>query len=158
MTIDFARCTATVLKDPKPIALHRNGAGQLLLNLVDFPSKAPSAKGSSGSPPVSQGSSPLAENPSREVEHLRLEDISKEDGDAAIWELLHERFPEKKPHDQMGDALGEVFGLAAKDGESMKEWTARVMETARQPWVFRRKPTVGLPYTVPAFRKNRRPL
>ncbi|CAE7416880.1 GIP, partial [Symbiodinium pilosum] len=68
LTIDFARCTATVLKDPKPIALHRNGAGQLLLNLVDFPSK----------------------------------DISKEDGDAAIWELLHERFPEKKPHDQMG--------------------------------------------------------
>ena len=75
-------------------------------------------------------------------EHLRLEDISKEDGDAAIWELLHERFPEKEPHDQMGEALGEVFGLAAKDAESMKEWTARVMETFER---CRRKAAVDFP-------------
>ena len=29
----------------------------------------------------------------------------------------------------MGEVLGEVFGLAAKEGESMKEWTARVGDT-----------------------------
>ena len=34
-----------------------------------------------------------------------------------------------RQHDQMGEALGEVFALAARDGESMNKWTARVLET-----------------------------
>ncbi|CAE7501713.1 GIP, partial [Symbiodinium pilosum] len=34
---------------------------------------------------------------------------------------------QKEVHDQMGEALGEVF--ATQDGEAMKEWTARVRET-----------------------------
>ena len=75
-------------------------------------------------------------------EHLRLEDIAKEDGDAAIWDLLHSRFPEKEQHDQMGEALGEVFALAARDGESMKEWAARVLETFER---CRRKAAVDFP-------------
>ena len=62
-------------------------------------------------------------------EHLELEALAKEDGDQQVWTLLEQRFPEKEAHDQMGEALGEVFGLAAKDSESMKEWTSRVQET-----------------------------
>ena len=42
----------------------------------------------------------------------------------------------------MGEALGKVFDLAAKDGESMKEWTARVLETFNR---CRRKATVDFP-------------
>ena len=62
-------------------------------------------------------------------EHLTLEDLNKDGGDKTIWTLLEDRFPEKEVHDQMGEALGEVFALAAQDGEAMKEWTARVRET-----------------------------
>ena len=75
-------------------------------------------------------------------EHLKLEDIAKEDGDTAIWKLLKARFPEKELHDQLREVLGEVFGLAAKDGESMKEWTARVLETFER---CRRKASVDFP-------------
>ena len=38
------------------------------------------------------------------------------------------RFPEKEPLDLMGESLGEVFGLSANDGESAKQWTARVKD------------------------------
>ena len=61
--------------------------------------------------------------------HLSLDDLTKEDGDTTVWKLLSARFLEKEAHDQKGEALGEVLGLAARDGESMKEWTARVLET-----------------------------
>ena len=63
------------------------------------------------------------------VEHLSLDEIAVEDGDKKIWEALHNRFPEKEKHDQMGEALGEVFSLVAPEGESSKQWTARVKET-----------------------------
>ncbi|CAE7758699.1 RE1 [Symbiodinium sp. CCMP2456] len=75
-------------------------------------------------------------------EHLSLEELSSESGEAKVWQLLKERFPEKEPQDQMGEALGEVFALAAKDGESMKEWTARVVETFER---CRRKANVDFP-------------
>ena len=51
------------------------------------------------------------------VEHLTLTDLVKEDGAATLWSLLTARFPEKESEDQMGEALGEVFALCAKDGE-----------------------------------------
>ena len=75
-------------------------------------------------------------------EHLSLDDLTKENGDETVWKLLSARFPEKEAHDQMGEALGEVFGLAARDGESMKEWTARVLETFEK---CRRKAAVDFP-------------
>ena len=62
------------------------------------------------------------------VEHLEFEDLSKEEGEQALWNALKKRFPEKEPHDQMGEALGEVFGLCAHDGETSQQWTARVQE------------------------------
>ncbi|CAE7379807.1 RE1, partial [Symbiodinium pilosum] len=75
-------------------------------------------------------------------EHLELEALAKEDGDQQVWTLLEQRFPEKEAHDQMGEALGEVFGLAAKDSESMKDWTSRVQETFSR---CRRKANVDFP-------------
>ena len=61
-------------------------------------------------------------------EHLKLEDLMKENGDEDLWKLLSSRFPEKEPLDLMGESLGEVFGLVAMEGESAKQWTARVKE------------------------------
>ena len=62
------------------------------------------------------------------VEHLTLADISAEDGEDKVWQVLHGRFPEKESADLLGESLGEVFGLAAKDGEGTKEWVARVKD------------------------------
>ena len=62
------------------------------------------------------------------VEHMTLEEMSAENGADIIWKLLASRFPEKEAHDQMGEALGEAFGLSAKEGESAQQWTARVKE------------------------------
>ena len=76
------------------------------------------------------------------VEHLQLEDLSKEDGDEAIWKVLDERFPDKMQHDHMTECLREVFHLAPKDGESMAEWTSKVTETFAKS---RRKVKVEFP-------------
>ncbi|CAE7244986.1 GIP, partial [Symbiodinium sp. CCMP2456] len=62
------------------------------------------------------------------VEHLTLTDLVKEDGASTLWTLLTARFPEKESEDQMGEALGEVFALCAKDGETMQQWSSRVHE------------------------------
>ena len=62
-------------------------------------------------------------------EHLLLSELAIESGDKKIWRILQERFPKKEPQDQMGEVLGEVFALAAADGESAKQWTSRVRET-----------------------------
>lgn len=61
-------------------------------------------------------------------EHLTLDDLTSEQGERNLWDLLEQRFPEKEPLDLMGESLGEVFGLAAKDGESSKDWTSRVKD------------------------------
>ena len=76
------------------------------------------------------------------VEHLTLEDLQKEGGAAQVWTLLQERFPEKESEDQMGEALGECFGLCAKEGESMQQWAARVHEVFQK---CRRKAAVEFP-------------
>eukprot|EP00435_Cladocopium_sp_Y103_P052219 s999_g16.t1 len=65
-------------------------------------------------------------------EHLSLEKLASPDGESEIWKLLESRFPEKEPYDQMGEALGAVFALAAKDGEDLKSWTGRVRDTFEQ--------------------------
>eukprot|EP00435_Cladocopium_sp_Y103_P036809 s2568_g9.t1 len=65
-------------------------------------------------------------------EHLSLEDLSKANGEDALWKILESRFPEKEPFDQMGEALGAVFALAAKENEDLKSWTGRVRDTFDQ--------------------------
>lgn len=61
-------------------------------------------------------------------EHVTLEEITKENGEDVIWKILQDRFPEKEASDLMGESLGEVFGLVASEGETAKQWTARVKE------------------------------
>ena len=63
------------------------------------------------------------------VEHLEIDELAKAGGAQLIWKVLQQRFPEKEPYDQMGEALGEVFSLSANDGETGKQWTSRVRET-----------------------------
>ena len=63
------------------------------------------------------------------VEHLTLDALAKENGDVELWKILESRFPEKEPTDLMGESLGEVFSLCAKDGETAQAWTARVRDT-----------------------------
>ena len=65
-------------------------------------------------------------------EHLSLDELAKESGEEMLWELLHSRFPEKEPYDQMGEAVGAVFALAAKENEDLKTWTGRVRDTCDQ--------------------------
>ena len=62
-------------------------------------------------------------------EHLTLDKLATKDGEKVLWDTLTDRFPEKEAHDLMGEALGEVFSLAASEAETMKQWTARVRET-----------------------------
>lgn len=75
-------------------------------------------------------------------EHLSIEDISKPGGDLELWKLLEARFPEKEAYDQMGEALGAVFALAANESENLKSWTGRVRDTFEQ---CRRKGDVTFP-------------
>lgn len=62
------------------------------------------------------------------VEHLDPADYQKAGGDALIWKTLDSRFPQKEKVDELGEILGEVFGLRVKEGESMKVWSARSQE------------------------------
>ena len=76
------------------------------------------------------------------VEHLTGDDLAAEDGAPKIWKLLAERFPEKEAHVKMGEALGEVCGLAARESETVQQWTARVKETFDK---CKRKASVDFP-------------
>ena len=62
------------------------------------------------------------------VEHLKAEDYQKEGGEQTLWDLLDARFPQKDASDEMGEILGEVFSLKAKDNETLKAWIARATE------------------------------
>eukprot|EP00435_Cladocopium_sp_Y103_P073746 s182_g45.t1 len=62
------------------------------------------------------------------VEHLEPTDYQKKDGDALIWKILDSRFPKLETVDELGEIMTEVFSLRAREGESMKQWTARASE------------------------------
>ena len=62
------------------------------------------------------------------VEHLEPESYQKKEGDALLWSLLDKRFPQQEVVDELGEILGEVFGLKSHEGENMKQWTARASE------------------------------
>ena len=65
-----------------------------------------------------------------------------ENGAQVVLEILRERFPEKEAHDQLREALGDVFGLAAREAESTQQWTVRVVEVFTK---CRRKAEVAFP-------------
>ena len=48
-------------------------------------------------------------------EHLSLDKLSSAEDESEICKLLEARFREKEPYDQMAEALGAVFALAAKE-------------------------------------------
>ena len=73
------------------------------------------------------------------VEHLTLEDMTKEAGAKTLWDLLRQRFPEKESKHQGG--VGEVFGLRARDCESMQQWASRLDEVFSK---WRRKVVGGI--------------
>ena len=76
------------------------------------------------------------------VEHLTLEDLSKEDGADRVFKILGDRFPEKEKHDQMGEALREVFGRLSSGLPGFERFSTSV--AARLRWHFRHKPKAGL--------------
>ena len=63
------------------------------------------------------------------VTHLEPDAYQKEGGDDIIWKLLDARFPQKEKVDELGELLGDIFSLKAKEGETMKTWAARCQET-----------------------------
>lgn len=63
------------------------------------------------------------------VEHVKLEELAADDGDQVIWSALDDRFPDRLQHDHLTECLREVFHLAPRDGETVVEWCAKVMET-----------------------------
>ena len=62
------------------------------------------------------------------VEHLDASAYQCAEGEKELWRLLDLRFPQKDKTDEMGEMLGEVFSLHAKDQESLKSWVARGSE------------------------------
>ena len=62
------------------------------------------------------------------VEHLDPADYQKKVGDKTIWKILDDRFPKLEVVDELGKILTEVFSLRAREGENMKQWTARASE------------------------------
>ena len=46
----------------------------------------------------------------------------------SFWRLLDAHFPQKNASDELSEIMGDVFGLNSKDGEPMKQLTARATE------------------------------
>ena len=62
------------------------------------------------------------------VEHLKESEYQKEGGDKVLLDLLDKRWPQKDRADELGEHVSEVFLLAAKDGESVRDWSTRARE------------------------------
>ena len=63
------------------------------------------------------------------VEHLSEAEYQKEGGEKAIFDILDKRWPEKERTDEMGENIAEVFALRAKESETLRQWSARALET-----------------------------
>ena len=62
------------------------------------------------------------------VEQLKPEEYQIEGGEEVLFKLLDQRWPEKGRHDEMWETIAEVFALHGKDGESLRQWSARARE------------------------------
>ena len=76
------------------------------------------------------------------VEHLDPAEYQKEDGQAVLFKLLDQRFPQKDNTDEMAEVLSAVFSLKATEGESLKTWVSRASELFDR---CQRKCNVSLP-------------
>lgn len=62
------------------------------------------------------------------VEHLKPEEYQIEGGEEVLFKLLDQRWPEQDRHDEMWETIAEVFAFHGKDGESLRQWSARAPE------------------------------
>ena len=62
------------------------------------------------------------------VEHLKESDYQKEGGDKVLFEILDQRWPEVDKVDELGEHIGEIFSLKAREGETLRQWCARSRE------------------------------
>ena len=62
------------------------------------------------------------------VEHLEPTEYQREGGEATLFKLLDQRFPQKDNTDEMAETLSAVFSLKAAEGESLKTWVSRASE------------------------------
>eukprot|EP00435_Cladocopium_sp_Y103_P029595 s2144_g7.t1 len=62
------------------------------------------------------------------VEHLDPSEYQVEQGEAKLFALLDERFPQKDASDEMSETLTQIFNLKAMEGESLKVWISRATE------------------------------
>ena len=62
------------------------------------------------------------------VEHLKDEEYQKEGGDLVILQLLDKRWPQKDRSDELGEHITEIFSMRGKEGESIRQWSARSQE------------------------------
>ena len=63
------------------------------------------------------------------VEHLKEEDYYQvKGGEKKLFELLDRRRPELDRTDEIGENIADVFGLRAKEGETVRQWCARARE------------------------------
>ena len=95
-------------------------------------------------------------------EHVTLEELATDKGEKLLWDILQRRFPEKEAHDLMGEALGEVFALAANDSETMKQWTSNsekfsIAVSDVPTFDSLRLLKAGLHCTVQGSQRNRKP-
>ena len=63
------------------------------------------------------------------VEHLSESEYQKEGGETVIFDILDKRWPEKERTDELGENIAEVFALRAKENETLRQWSARALET-----------------------------
>ena len=62
------------------------------------------------------------------MEHLEFvewRNFAVDGGENLIFNILEAGYPEKDPIDRAGKALFDVFGVSAREGERLSEWSAR---------------------------------
>ncbi|CAE7202177.1 TY5A [Symbiodinium sp. CCMP2592] len=79
------------------------------------------------------------------VEHLKPEEYQKDGGDRVLLELLDKRWPQKDRMDELGEHVSEVFLLAARDGETIRNWSSRAQEVFDRCNRCKRKTEVTFP-------------
>ncbi|CAE7038139.1 RE2 [Symbiodinium sp. CCMP2592] len=76
------------------------------------------------------------------VEHLKPEEYQKENGDAVLFKLLDQRWPQKDRADEIGEHVSEVFLLRSKENETVRAWCSRAREVFDR---CQRKASVSFP-------------
>ena len=76
------------------------------------------------------------------VEHLKPEEYQKANGDAVLFKLLDQRWPQKDRADEIGEHVSEVFLLRPTENETVRAWCSRAREVFGR---CQRKASVSFP-------------